>query len=65
MKAAELRSKDIDALKALCLEWRNELFVLRMRSASDQKIKTHLIPILKKNISKIKTILHEKERALA
>lgn len=62
MQAQELRSKSVDELDALLLEYSKELFNLRMqRGLSANSVKPHLFGQVKKNIARVKTIMREKE----
>ena len=61
MKAAELKSLSRDELVAKLAEQRQELFNLRFQHATSQLEKTSTLPVARKNIARILTILKEKE----
>ena len=63
MKAAELRSKSWEELKGLLLELKKEQFNLRFQQATGQLENTARIRQVRRDIARIKTILHEKARA--
>lgn len=60
MKAAELREKSVDELKADLVTTLEEQFKLRMQAASGQQVQTHLFKQGRRTIARIKTILNEK-----
>ena len=62
MKATELRSKDMDGLKAEHLELLLEQFKLRMQNATGQLRANHQLKANKRNIARVLTILSEKKR---
>jgi len=63
MKTDELRKNTIDELKQKAIDLCKELFMFRMRRSSGNETKTHLIPQIKKNLARVKTIQREKERS--
>ncbi len=63
MKAAELRSKSWEELKGLLLELKKEQFNLRFQQATGQLENTARIRQVRRDIARIKTIMHEKARA--
>ena len=60
MKANELRSKDSAALQESLLELRKEQFNLRMQQGSGQLQRPSQMRQVRRDIARIKTILHEK-----
>lgn len=60
MKATELREKSIDELKQQLIDLLKEQFNLRMRKATGQLNQSHLLPKLKRDIARVKTILKER-----
>lgn len=61
MNTSELRTKSAIELQNELLALLQELFNLRMQKGVGQTPKTHLFKKVKKQIARIKTILHEKE----
>ena len=61
MKAKELKELGVEELKAKLAEQRQELFNLRFQHATAQLEKTSAIPVARKNIARILTVLKEKE----
>ena len=59
MKAKELRSKDSAALQESLLELRKERFSLRMQQGSGQLQRPSQMRQVRRDIARIKTILHE------
>ncbi len=59
MKIKELREKSTDELKQTELLYKEELFNLRMQAASNQLEKPSRIQVLRRGISRIKTLLRE------
>ena len=63
MNASELRTKGVDALKSELLALLREHFSLRMQRASSQQFtKNHQFKVVRRNIARVKTVLHEKTR---
>ena len=65
MKAKELREMTPDALEKELLERRREQFNLRMQSATGQGVRPDQFGKVRKDIARLKTIMHEKARAQA
>lgn len=63
MKATELRAKSVEELNKELLEIRREQFNLRLQQGADQNVRGHLIRLARRNLARIKTILHEKEKS--
>lgn len=61
MKLQEMREKTIDELKSLIVEFKKQLFNLRLQKATHKLENTALIATTKRLIAKAKTILKEKE----
>ncbi len=60
MGAKELRAKDAAELKKELLELRKAQFSLRMQAATQQLQNTSQIGKLRKDVARLKTVLHEK-----
>lgn len=58
MKAKELREKTPEELRRELLALRREQFNLRMQRASGQSVQTHQFGIIRRDIARIKTVLH-------
>ena len=65
MKASEVRDMTNDELKDKLLQLRKEQFNLRFQKASGQLEKTTRIGEVRRDISRVKTILGEKSQANA
>lgn len=65
MKASELRQKSVEELNQELLELLREQFNLRMQRATGQLAKPHLFKQGRRNIARIKTVLHEKRGSQA
>ena len=63
MKAAELRQKDVDGLKAEIKELQKAHFGLRMQKATQQLGNTGTLGQTRRAIARAKTILAEKRAA--
>ena len=63
MKAAELRQKDVDGLKAEIKELQKAHFGLRMQKATQQLGNTGTLGETRRAIARAKTILAEKQAA--
>lgn len=61
MKAAELREKSVDELKAELIAQLEEQFKLRMQKNSGQDLPTHVFKNVRRDIARIKTLLTEKQ----
>ena len=59
MKAAELRGKNTEELDTLLGEALRALFSLRMRQGSGQKAKPSEFKRVRREIARIKTVMHE------
>lgn len=63
-KAKDLRDKSVEELEASYNDTRKELFHLRNGMQRDKKSeKPHLVRLMKKEIARLLTILHEKQSA--
>ncbi|MGP4843636.1 50S ribosomal protein L29 [Marinobacter sp. 1Y8] len=60
MKATELREKSVDELKQELIGLLKEQFNLRMRKATGQLNQSHLLPRVKRDVARVKTVLNEK-----
>ncbi|MGO1658702.1 MAG: 50S ribosomal protein L29 [Marinobacter sp.] len=60
MKATELRAKSAEELKQELISLLKEQFNLRMRKATGQLNQSHLLPGVKRDIARVKTVLNEK-----
>lgn len=65
MKAADTRAKSDDELKDELLGLRKEAFNLRFQAASGQLENTARVKVVRRDIARIKTILHERNQAPA
>ena len=63
MKATELRTKSEDELKESLLGLRKEAFNLRFQRASGQLENTARIREVRRDIARIKTVLHQRQQA--
>ncbi len=59
MKAAELKKKKPEELNTLLYELLREQFNLRMQKGSGQLSKPSEVKRVRRNIARVKTILHE------
>lgn len=59
MKANELRSKDASQLKQLMFELLREQFNLKMQRGSGQLARPSRMKTVRREIARIKTIMHE------
>lgn len=59
MKASELRSKTVDELKKELESLLRAQFSLRMQLATQQTNKTHELRRVRRDIARVRTILHE------
>ncbi len=62
MKAGELRTKSEDELKDSLLGLRKEAFNLRFQRASGQLENTVRIREVRRDIARIKTVLHQRQQ---
>lgn len=60
MNGNELREKSADELDTQLLTLREEQFKLRMQKATGQLVQNHLIKANRREIARVKTVLHEK-----
>jgi large subunit ribosomal protein L29 len=63
MKAEEIREMDKGDIETRVLELEEELFRLKFRSATMALENPRLIPNIRKDIARLKTILRERELA--
>lgn len=61
MKLSEMREKTIDELKSAIVEFKKQLFNLRLQKATHKLENTALITTTKRLIAQAKTVLKEKE----
>ncbi|MCS6931532.1 MAG: 50S ribosomal protein L29 [Acetobacteraceae bacterium] len=64
-KAADIRAKSPDELKAMLLELRKEQFNLRFQRATGQLEALSRIKAVRRDIARVKTIMAERARAAA
>ncbi|MFA7430174.1 MAG: 50S ribosomal protein L29 [Rhodospirillaceae bacterium] len=62
-KAADLRAKSVDQLKESVIELKKEQFNLRFQRASGQLENTARVGQIRKELARIKTVLHERAKA--
>lgn len=63
MKLSEMREKTIDELKSAILDFKKQLFDLRVQKATHKLENTALISTTKQLIAQAKTVIKEKELA--
>jgi large subunit ribosomal protein L29 len=63
MKAEEIRDLDDDEIAGLIQEKREALFRLRFRSASQSIDQPSQFRALRRDVARLKTVLHERELA--
>lgn len=63
MKLTEMREKSVDELTAAIVEFKKQLFDLRLKKATHKLENTALISTTKQLIAKAKTVLKEKSTA--
>ena len=61
MKLQEMREKSIDELKAAIVDFKKQLFSLRLQKATHKLENTALISTTKRLIAQAKTVIKEKE----
>lgn len=61
MKLQEMREKTIDELKSAIVEFKKQLFDLRIQKATHKLENTALISTTKRLIAQAKTVIREKE----
>ena len=64
-KVADVRAKSDDELKAMVLDLRKEQFNLRFQRATGQLEATGRIKLVRRDIARIKFVLHERRRSAA
>ena len=65
MKAADVITKSDDELKEELIALRKEAFNLRFQTASGQLENTARVRLVRRDIARIKTVLHQRVIALA
>ena len=65
MKTSDVRSKSDDELKEELLNLRKAAFNLRFQAASGQLENTAQVKLVRRDIARIKTVLHERSGAFA
>ena len=65
MKAADVIAKSDDELKEELIALRKEAFNLRFQTASGQLENTARVRLVRRDIARIKTVLHQRVNALA
>ncbi len=65
MKASELRQKNIEELNAILADKAKEQFNLRMQQGSGQLSQPDQVKKVRREIARIKTVLHEITRSQA
>ena len=65
MKIADVRSLTADQLADELLKLKKEQFNLRFQAATGQVEKTHRVGEVRKDIARIKTVLHSKANSAA
>ncbi len=63
MTSAEIRDMTDEEIRTRVTEIQEELFRLRFRSATQQLESTALLGSLRKDVARLKTILHQRELA--
>jgi len=63
MNAKDLREKSVDELNSTLLDLLRDQFKYRMQKATGQMTQTHLLPQVRKDIARVKTVLNEKAGA--
>lgn len=61
--AADLRAKSVDQLKESLIDLKKEQFNLRFQRASGQLENTARVGQIRKELARIKTVLHERAKA--
>jgi large subunit ribosomal protein L29 len=61
--AADLRAKSVDQLKESVIDLKKEQFNLRFQRASGQLENTARVGQIRKELARIKTVLHERAKA--
>lgn len=65
MKASDLRDKTPDQLDDELVKLKKEQFNLRFQAATGQMENTARMRLVRREIARIKTVLHEKQKASA
>ena len=60
LNAKDLQGKSETELNQLLIELRKEQFSIRLTKSTGQEVKNHLIPMTRKNIARVKTVLNSK-----
>lgn len=60
MKAKEIREKSVEELNQQLLDLLHDQFKYRMQKATGQLAQKHLLNAVRKDIARVKTVLHEK-----
>ena len=61
MKAKEIREMSVEQINKELLDLRREQFNLRIQSATGQGVRSHEFGRIRKDIARLKTILHQRE----
>lgn len=61
MKLSEMREKSIDELKSAIIDFKKQLFDLRLQKSTHKLENTALISTTKNKIAQAKTVIKEKE----
>ena len=64
-KTADVRAKSDDELKAMVLDLRKEQFNLRFQRATGQLEATGRVKQVRRDIARVKFVLHERKRSAA
>ena len=62
MKLEDLKSKNIDQLKASLLEFKKEAFNLRFQKANGQLENTARVRVVKRSVARVLTLINNKEK---
>ena len=65
MTPEEIREKNLKELSTLQKDLREELFKLKMQSATGQLEKSHRLGEVKRDIARVKTIIKQKQGKVA
>ena len=65
MKAKEIREKSVEELNQQLLDLLHDQFKYRMQKATGQLSQTHQLGLVRKDIARVKTVLHEKAQEKA
>lgn len=63
MKLTEMREKTQEDLKSAIIDWKKQLFDLRLQKSTHKLENTALIQNTKRSIAQAKTVLNEKSEA--